>query len=503
MGSEKGLKNLFFGIFAQVLTISLGILIPRLVLVNLGSEANGLLGSVSSILSYMTLLEAGVGAATVQALYRPFSEDDKSSINGIMSATNYFYKKTGYIYLAIVLILSIIYTFFIETTISKISVFLVVIFGGLSGVISYFFQGKYRLFLMAEGKNYVITNVTTISSVGVSIAKAIALIAGANVVLIQSIYFMFNGLQMIVILLYMRKNYKWIDLSVRPNFEAISQKNAVLIHQVTEMIFNNTDVIILTIFTSLKNVSVYTMYAMIFGMVKAVAVIFSDSFSYILGQSFNEKKRFNLLFNTYEIYNMAITFSFFCIASILMIPFLKLYTAGISDVNYLDEKVLVLFLVFYLLQNGRKASQTVINIAQHFEKTKWRSVAEAAINVISSVILTAKFGIYGVLLGSIIALLYRTNDVVIYAARILERSSWITYRRWIVNVATLFVIGYIASRLNLATESYPQLFLYGIILVCTVVPIFILTNSIFEIKYANFLVKGIKKKILKGNKQSV
>ena len=186
-----------------------------------------------------------------------------------------------------------------------------------------------------------------------------------------------------------------------------------------------------------------------------------------------------------------------------MIPFLKLYTDGISDVNYLDEKVLVLFLVFYLLQNGRKASQTVINIAQHFEKTKWRSVAEAAINVISSVILTAKFGIYGVLLGSIIALLYRTNDVVIYAARILERSSWITYRRWIVNVATLFVIGYIASHLNLATESYPQLFLYGIILVCTVVPIFILTNSIFEIKYANFLVKGIKKKILKGNKQNV
>ena len=51
MPTSKGLKNAGFGILAQILTISIGIIIPRLVLVNLGSEANGLLSSVGNILT--------------------------------------------------------------------------------------------------------------------------------------------------------------------------------------------------------------------------------------------------------------------------------------------------------------------------------------------------------------------------------------------------------------------------------------------------------------------
>lgn len=497
MDSKKGIKNLLFGIFAQVITIGMGIIIPRLVLVNLGSEANGLLSSISSILSYMTLLEAGVGTATVQALYKPFSESDREGINGIMAATDYFYRKTGYIYFAIVIILSIGYTLFIETSISKLSVFAVVILAGLSGVLSYFFQGKYRLFLIAEGKNYIITNVSTVASVGISLIKALALVAGGDVVLIQSIYFIFNLFQMMVILVYMRKHYPWINLKVKPDFNAISQKNAVLIHQITELIFNNTDVAILTIFTSLKTVSVYSMYAMIFGMVKAVAVVFSDSFSYMLGQSYSDKKRFHKLFNTYEIYNMAITFAFFCISAILMLPFLELYTSGITDINYIDPYVLWLFVAFYLLQNGRKASQTVINIAQHFEKTKWRTVVEAAINLVFSIILTAKLGIYGVLLGTIIALLYRTNDVIFYAAKLLERSPLITYRRWFVNIVTFGGIVYIASYIKFEANNYFSLFVYGVLLVCIVVPIFLITNSLFEKEYIQYLFEIMKVKLCK------
>ena len=76
MNSTKGLKNITYGMLSQFITIALGIIIPRLVLVNLGSEANGLLNSTASILSYMSLLEAGVGTATLQALYKPITEGE-------------------------------------------------------------------------------------------------------------------------------------------------------------------------------------------------------------------------------------------------------------------------------------------------------------------------------------------------------------------------------------------------------------------------------------------
>lgn len=489
----KGVKNIIWGLAAQIITIGLGIIIPRLVLTNLGSEANGLLNSVSSILTYMSLLEAGVGTATLQALYKPIGEDNKAEINSIMSATHYFYKITGYIYLGIVIILSIGYALVVQSTISRIYIFLVVIISGLSGVMSYFFQGKYKILLAAEGKGYIATNIATIATVGVSLSKAFVLIAGGNVVLIQLIYFIFNLLQMIIMTIYIRRNYKWLDLKVLPDFDAISQKNAVLVHQITELIFNNTDVIILTIFTSLKTVSVYSMYAMIFGMVKSVTVTLSDSFLYVLGQSYQDKKKFEKYHNIYEIYNMSTTFALFCITYILILPFLKVYTRGVSDINYTDEYVALLFIVFYLMANGRKSSQVVINIAQHFEKTKWRAVAEAVINLSVSLILTYKFGIYGVLLGTIAALLYRTNDVIIYAARLMERSPFITYKRWGINILIFIGIISIANKIEFVCTNYLSLIIYGIILCVTVIPTFLIIDSIFELKTSRIMLNMFKK----------
>lgn len=69
--AKKGMANILTGILNQVVTIAFGILIPRLVLLNLGSEANGLLNSVNQILTYLALLEAGISIASLQALYKP------------------------------------------------------------------------------------------------------------------------------------------------------------------------------------------------------------------------------------------------------------------------------------------------------------------------------------------------------------------------------------------------------------------------------------------------
>lgn len=71
MEKRKKIKyNLFWGIASELLTIVLGIIVPRLILTSYGSEVNGLLGSVTQIYSYIALLEAGIGTATVQALYK-------------------------------------------------------------------------------------------------------------------------------------------------------------------------------------------------------------------------------------------------------------------------------------------------------------------------------------------------------------------------------------------------------------------------------------------------
>ena len=102
MNTKKGIKNIGYAFLSQIIALALGIFIPRLTIVSYGSEMNGLLSSISTVMTYLTLLEAGVGAATCQALYKPITQKDKRGINGVLSATHYYYKRTGTAYFGLV-----------------------------------------------------------------------------------------------------------------------------------------------------------------------------------------------------------------------------------------------------------------------------------------------------------------------------------------------------------------------------------------------------------------
>ena len=108
--AKKSVGNILTGLISQLITLALGIITPRLFLVNLGSEANGLLNSISQILVYVSLLEAGVGTASLQALYGPVAAEDNASINAILAATSRFYKRTGRVYLLVVLALTVLFS---------------------------------------------------------------------------------------------------------------------------------------------------------------------------------------------------------------------------------------------------------------------------------------------------------------------------------------------------------------------------------------------------------
>ena len=186
------------------------------------------------------------------------------------------------------------------------------------------------------------------------------------------------------------------------------------------------------------------------------------------------------------------------------LPFLRLYTRGVTDINYLDSKVALLFLVYYLMDNGRKPSGVVINIAQHFEKTKWRAILEAVINLTTSVLLTVRFGIYGVLAGTIIALLYRANDMIIYASKLLERSPMVTYRRWGLNILVSASLVGCAELVAISPDNYFKLVVYGIILSMITLPLFLGINSITNIEAAKYtwsVAKGVIMQRFKTNKQ--
>ena len=318
----------------------------------------------------------------------------------------------------------------------------------------------------------------------ISAIKIILLLNGFDVVALQVMYCFFNIVKMLYMEWYIRRRYPWINLKVAPNFKAISQKNYVLIHQVSSLIFNNTDTLILTLVLGLKYVSVYALFTLLFGMVGTFIGTITGSVQFILGQAFNnDRVRYLKLHDAYEACHMTLVFSLYCIANIFILPFLRLYTAGISDINYLDKLLPFLFIAVYLLNTGRESSNLTIKFAGHYRQTVCKTLIESCINLSLSILCVWKFGIYGVLIGTIAALLYRANDMILYANRkILHRSPWITYRRWLLNLA-LFVVVTIVSKYVFSfipLSTYWQIVLWAGVCCIVIIPLFFAVVFAFD-----------------------
>ena len=500
---KKSIYNIVFGILGQIVTIVIGLCLPRLRIISFGSEVNGMLSSVQQVFTYLALLEAGVGGASLQALYGPVANSDSKRINSILVATDRHYRKTGILYILSVIAMAIIYPLVVKSDISPVTIVLVILLNGLGNALMFFFQGKYKILLQAEGKQYIITNMTTFVNIFTNILKVVLIMAGCDVVALQLVYFIFNLLQSAYFALYIKKHYKWLDLKADGDFEAISQKNSVLVHQISQLVFNHTDVLILTLFCDLKVVSIYAIYNMIYDMVSTVLNHVTSGFSYKLGQLYNSAyEKFLKFYDIIEPYYIALSFSMYCVTHIFILDFIKLYTDGISDAQYLLKYLPILFTSYKLLVSGRATCGFIQTYAGHFKKTQNRAIIEAAINLVVSIAFVNICGIYGVLIGTVAALIYRANDMIIYTnRRILSRSSWNTYKYWILNLGIfVLVIALFEHLVPINIGSYLELILIGAVSAVVIIAIFL--SITFMVTYnsskemiAHLINRYIKKKV--------
>ena len=135
----------------------------------------------------------------------------------------------------------------------------------------------------------------------------------------------------------------------------------------------------------------------------------------------------------------------------------------------------------------------VINYAGHFKNTLKQTIIESAINLIASIVFLQLFGVYGVLMGTIAALLYRMIDMVVYANKeLLNRSSFITFRRWLIDAAVAAIIIFVFSRIPFEFNSYIYIILIAVITGVIITAIYLLTAMITERKVFKDAVELIK-----------
>lgn len=501
---NRGVKNIIYGLISQIMIMMFGLVVPRLFILNYGSETNGLLAFISQVFVYFGLLEVGLGTSTLLALYKPINANDKELISSIICASRDYYRRVAFYYFFCTVTFSFIYPIISNSNINKFTIFWIIILQGLSGACNYLYLASFRQFLTADGRNYVLSNVSLATNFISNVAKIILILLGANIIIIQIVYFIVSLISILIYRIYLKRNFGWIDLKAKPNNNSLTQKGSIFIHNLSAMIFNNTDIVVLTIFVNLSFVSIYSVYNMIITAVNSIIGTINGSLLFILGQTFHEnKEKFIRLYDAYNSFYITFVFAMMSVCYVLFLPFIGLYTKG-SDLNYSMKYLPLLFCLVQILSSIRMVSNNSISLAGHFKKTIPRSAIESLINLVCSITFVHIIGIYGVLIGTCIALLYRSNDMIIYSnIRILNRSPLKSYKPVSANFTLFFIVVLLNSKLNIALTSYSEFILLGIISLFTIVPVFVIAIAIFNKEEFKFVFDMLKGKLVKRTKKMV
>ncbi len=456
--SKPLFKNILINIFLQITVICNGLIVPRLIIGAYGSSINGMITSITQFLSYITLLESGIGGVIKSVLYKPLLNKDKATLSGIVKATDQFFQKIAYIFIVYLVLMICFYDKIAQTEVSwAFSAGMVAILG-ISILAQYFFGLSYQTLLQADQK-YWLTSGVQIITIWISIIVTIILInIGCAVHVLKLITALIFVVRPLFFRIYVRKKYD-IDKNVSPDKVALSQRWNGFGHHMAYFIHTNTDVVLLTIFISTTEVSVYSVYFMVVSGVKAILSALSSAIEPYFGRviASNEKEKLVKTFNLYEYVNFFCTTVIFATTAVMIVPFVNIYISGVTDANYIRPLFSFLLVVAEGLYCLRAPYSCVIFASGHFKQTMNGAFVEAGINIILSLVLIKPLGIVGIAIGTLVAMAFRTIQYAIYLSKNLIQHSIFNFFRKIFAVIIVGAIIFLLTRfLVLQPNGYLQ-----------------------------------------------
>ena len=500
MKDKRVFFNVVSSILLQILVMICGFIVPKVIMQSYGSSVNGLVTSITKFLAYILLLELGMGPVVKSVLYKPIANKDREEIRKILKAADKFFKRVSYIFIIYVLVLCFIIPsitskdFSIEFTIPLVIILC------LSTFAEYFFGMTYRLYLQAEQKTYVVSIIHVSTLIINAIATVVLVKMGASIHLVKLATAIIFILRPILQNIYVKKKYNITLRNVDNNYK-LRQKWDGMAQHFAYVIHSNADIIILTLSTSIAEVSVYYIYVLITASIKSVIRGFSNGIDATFGEMIakNELEKLNKSFKLYEVFFFTIVTILFSALFFLIIPFIKVYTTGITDVNYIRPIFAYLMVISEFIWAIRDPYNIIIQVAGHFKQTKKGAWMEAVVNVVISITLVWEYGLVGVAIGTLVAMTIRGIEFMYYSSRhILKRKLKYNCKYVLIIISEFFIVLLVKRLLpEVEITNYfewiGQAFKITAIAVVTVVII----NVIAYKKEVNEVMKFIKSK-LKG-----
>lgn len=499
--SKKSAINTISALIMQIVIMVVGLILPRLYLEAYGSEINGLVTSITQFISFFTLVEAGLSSAGINALFKPLSENDTHKTNRVLKAIRNFYLYVGLIFTGLVFGLALLYPLFVSANgFNYIGLAVLVFVLGLSGVIDFFTLSKYRCLLTADERYYVVANATTISYIVNLIIVAAAVKLNLPITIVRVLALTLYVLRSVIINVYVSKKYKYVNFKVEADNASLNKRWDATILQVLALVQNAMPIVLLTIFTSLNIVSVYSVYNLVASSIISLLMVTTNGVSATFGKIIASKDNEGLkgMFKLYETLFLTATAIIYSCMMIMYIPFVKLYTAGITDVEYIYPLTALLFVINGVTYNIKTPVGVLIGAAGVFKETKLATIIQTGIALLLSLILVPFFGINGVLVGLIASNVYRDVDLIIFMSKNVTKIPYLeSFKRVFICIIILVISCLPLLKITIVAASFIEWVLYAVLAVVWSTVVAIIVNVVLNRKEFIMLIRKVKNKIIK------
>lgn len=452
--TQKAKLNISTTLLRQLLATVCGIIIPKVMIITFGSVIYGATTSIAQFLSYISLLEGGIGRVARGALYKPLANGDTEQVSRIHRAVKSFFCKVGILFLVYTVILAVVYYDLAHITVfSRGYTAALVVAISLSTAVTYF-SGIGNMTLMHADQKQYLTNIIITATNLLNTLFIVALVwlksDVVTVKLVSSIVFIIRP---ILYSRYVKKNY---DLPPVPkDNSALSQKWTGVGQHIAYFLHTNTDVVLLTLLADLKLVAVYSVYHLVVFSIWNIASSFSGGMEAAFGEMLAKKEK-KTLAQSYGYYKFILTVMslvLFGCAAVLIIPFIKLYLKDVTDADYIQPAFAIILLLAEYMNCLALPCTTLPIAANQLKRSRWGSYGESCINLFVSLALIRWNPLLGVALGTLCATVYKCLYYMMYSAkRILQQSIWPVMGKFAASITVMLVVGLAGMHLMSAVQ---------------------------------------------------
>ena len=498
MRVKNSIKNIYISIFTQLIITLLGFISRRVFISSLGSEYLGVNGLLTNVLSMLSLVEGGIGTSIVYNLYKPLAENDRPKIIALVQ----LYKRI-YTVLAIFIFLlgMALYPFlgiFVKEEEKVNYLFLVYLIFVIKNVISYLNAHKWSL-INADQKGYVLSRYNLLFNIITTVSRIIILKFTRNyilylviellIIIIQNIW---NGRIVNIRYPYIKEKKKYY---VGNEVKEYLKKNvkAIFLHNIGGYCVFGTDNLLISALVNLKAVGLYSNYTMIINQLSSLITPILNGIGASVGNLIateDEDKAFQIFNVTYLINFWIYSFSVIFLYNLLE-PFIDFW---LGKGLLLGRVTFIVILLNFYLTGLRKSISIFKEKAGIFTPDKYAPIAEAAINLITSIILAKRLGLIGIFLGttiSSVSIPIWLQAKIVYN-EIFNKSVLVYFKKYLIYLIMTLSAGVITTIVCnkvVMNNEFFTLILKGII--CVIIPntlYFIVVFKTNEFKYIKSII---------------